>query len=61
MGMVDDGVGYSQANPELSKAVIKQVEAAKADVISGKIKLYKTYKDALANGAAPKGLSALDD
>jgi len=61
MRMVDEGVGYSQANPELSKAVVKTVEAAKADVISGKIKLYKTYKDALANGAAPKGLSALDD
>ena len=61
MRMEDDGVGYSQANPELSKAVIKKVEAAKADVISGKIKLYKTYKEALANGAAPKGLSPLDD
>ena len=61
MRMVDEGVGYSQANPELSKAVVKAVEAAKADVISGKIKLYKTYKEALAKGAAPKGLSALDD
>ncbi len=61
MGMADDGVGYSTANPELSKSVVEKVEAAKADVISGKIKLYKTYKDALANGAAPSGLSALDD
>ncbi len=61
MGMVDDGVGYSTANPELSKNVIAAVEKAKADVISGKVKLYKTYKDALAAGAAPAGLAALDD
>ncbi|MFA7559171.1 MAG: BMP family ABC transporter substrate-binding protein [Sphaerochaeta sp.] len=61
MGMADDGVGYSTANPELSKSVIAQVEAAKADVIAGKVKLYKTYKDALAAGAAPAGLAALDD
>ena len=61
MGMVDDGVGYSTANPELSKSVVAAVEAAKADVIAGKVKLYKTYKDALAAGAAPAGLAALDD
>lgn len=61
MGMADDGVGYSQSNPKLAASVVKQVEAAKADVINGKIKLYKTYKEALANGAVPAGLSALDD
>ena len=61
MGMADDGVGYSTANPELKANVVKQVDAAKADVISGKIKLYKTYREALAAGAAPAGLAALDD
>ena len=61
MTMTDDGVGYSQANPELKAEVVTAVEAAKADVISGKIKIYGTYKDALAAGAAPRGLSALDD
>ena len=61
MTMTDDGVGYSQANPELKAVVVTAVEAAKADVISGKIKIYGTYKDALAAGAAPRGLSALDD
>jgi basic membrane protein A len=61
MGMVDDGVGYSDRNPELSASVKAQIEAAKADVISGKVKLYKTYKDALAAGAVPRGLAALDD
>ncbi len=61
MDMANDGVGYSAANPELSDAVKAQIEAAKADVIGGKIKLYKTYKDALAAGAVPRGLAALDD
>ncbi len=61
MGMEDEGVGYSAANPELSASVRAQVDAAKADVLSGKIKLYKTYKEALAAGAVPAGLAALDD
>ncbi|NCC65506.1 MAG: BMP family ABC transporter substrate-binding protein, partial [Spirochaetia bacterium] len=61
MGMADDGVGYSTANPELSKAVIEQVDSAKADIINGKITIYKTYREALAAGAAPRGLAALDD
>lgn len=61
MGMADDGVGYSTANPELSANVVKLVDAAKADINSGKIKIYKTYREALAAGAAPAGLAALDD
>jgi len=61
MGMEDEGVGYSTANPELSASVRAQVDAAKTDVLNGKIKLYKTYKEALAAGAAPAGLAALDD
>ena len=61
MGMADEGVGYSTANPKLSQNVVKLVDAAKADINNGKIRIYKTYKDALANGAAPQGLAALDD
>jgi len=61
MGMADDGVGYSTANPELSVNVVKLVDAAKADINSGKIKIFKTYREALAAGAAPAGLAALDD
>ncbi len=61
MGMEDEGVGYSAANPELSASVRAQVDAAKTDVLNGKIKLYKTYKEALAAGAVPAGLAALDD
>jgi basic membrane protein A len=61
MGMADEGVGYSTANPKLSQNVVKLVDAAKADINNGKIKIYKTYREALANGAAPQGLAALDD
>jgi len=61
MGMADDGVGYSTANPELSANVVKLVDAAKADINSGKIKIFKTYREALGAGAAPAGLAALDD
>lgn len=61
MGMVDNGVGYSTANPELKANVVKMVDAAQQDIISGKIKIYKTYREALAAKAAPAGLAALDD
>ncbi|MFA5467619.1 MAG: BMP family ABC transporter substrate-binding protein [Sphaerochaetaceae bacterium] len=61
MTLADDGVGYSQANPELKADVVKAIEAAKADVISGKIKIFGTYRDALAAGVVPAGLAALDD
>ncbi len=61
MVMADDGVGYSQANPELKPEVVKAIESAKKDIINGTIKIYGTYKEALANKAVPAGLSALDD
>jgi basic membrane protein A len=61
MTMADNGVGYSTANPELKAEVVEAVEKAKADIISGAIDIYPTYKGALAAGAAPEGLSALDD
>ena len=61
MTMADNGVGYSTANPELKAEVVKAVEKAKADIISGAIDIYPTYKGGLAAGAAPEGLSALDD
>ncbi len=61
MSLADDGVGYSQANSELKPEVVAAIEAAKADIISGKIKIYGTYRDALAARAVPTGLAALDD
>ena len=61
LDMAADGVGYSAANPELSDAVVKQLESLKADIISGKIKVIGTYKEALAAGVAPAGLGAMDN
>lgn len=61
MTLADDGVGYSQANSELKAEVVKALEEARTDIINGKIKIYGTYKEALAAGAAPAGLAALDD
>ncbi|MFA7671274.1 MAG: BMP family ABC transporter substrate-binding protein, partial [Sphaerochaetaceae bacterium] len=61
MKMVDEGVGYSTANAELKAEVVTAVDKVKADIINGKIKVYGTYREALAAGAVPAGLAALDD
>lgn len=61
MSMTDGGVGYSKANAELKADVVKAVDAAAKDIVSGKIKVIPTYKDALAAGVVPAGLGALDD
>ena len=61
LALKDDGVGISTANPDLSPAVVKKVEELKADIISGKIKVIGTYKDALAAGKVPAGLGAKDN
>ncbi len=61
LDMTADGVGYSAANPELKPAVIEAVDAAKADIVAGKIKVLGTYKDTKAAGLAPEGLGALDN
>ena len=37
-----DGVGYSSKNTELGADIVAQVEAAKAKIISGEIKVAKT-------------------
>lgn len=61
LALKDDGVGFATSNPELKPAVAKQIETIKADIISGKIKVIGTYKDALAAGKVPAGLGAKDN
>lgn len=61
LNMAQDGVGFATTNPELSANVVAKVNAAQDDINSGKINIYGTYKDALAAGAAPAGLGAIDD
>jgi basic membrane protein A len=59
--MAVDGVDFAVTNPELSAGIKTKVNAAKQDIISGKVKVAGTYKDALAAGIAPAGLGAVDD
>lgn len=61
LDMKADGVGYSSRNKELGAEIVRAVEVAKKDVINGKIKLYPTYKEALAAKAVPAGLGAKDN
>ena len=56
-----DGVGFSAANPELSKAIVDQVNNVRKDIISGKVKVIPTYSDAKAKGLAPANLQASDN
>ena len=59
--MANDGVGYSKANSELKASAIAAADQAKADILSGKIVVNKTYKASKAAGLAPAGLGAIDD
>jgi len=56
-----DGVGFSAKNAELGADIVSQVEAAKAKIISGEIKVAKTYAEAKALPGFPQKLQAKDD
>lgn len=55
------GVGYSKANPALSKEAIEAADKVADQILSGSITIDKTYASALAAGKVPAGLSAIDD
>ena len=59
--LANEGVGYSKANPALSQEAIEAADKAVKGILDGSIKIDKTYKDALAKGLVPAGLSAIDD
>ena len=61
LDMKADGIGFSDKNPELGADIVAKVNAAKKDIIDGKIKVYATYKEALAAKAVPEGLGAKDN
>ena len=61
LDMAADGVDYTKNNSALSAAVIEQVEAAKKDIISGKVKVIPSYAEALKAGVVPANLGAKDD
>lgn len=59
--MKTEGVGYATTNAELCAEAKTACEAAKADILSGKIVVNKTYAASKAAGLAPAGLGAIDD
>lgn len=61
LALVDGGVGYSAANPDLKDSVKAELSKVEADIKDGKIKIYMTYKEALEAGAVPAGLGAKDN
>ncbi len=61
LALKDKGVAFSAKNPELKDSVKKEIQKIEADIISGKIKIAQTYKDALDKGLVPAGLGAKDN
>lgn len=61
LNMKSNGIGFSEKNSELGANIIAKVNAAKADIIAGKVTVHATYKDALAAGTVPAGLGAKDN
>ena len=59
--MANAGVGYATTNAELKAEAKAAADAAKADILSGKLVVDKTYAAAKAKGVAPLGLGAIDD
>lgn len=59
--MMTDGVGYAKTNAELKASAVAAADAAKADILAGKIVVNKTYAASLAAGICPAGLAAIDD
>ncbi|GHU26787.1 BMP family ABC transporter substrate-binding protein [Spirochaetia bacterium] len=55
-----DGVGYSTTNPAITQDIIRQVEQAKQDIVSGRVKVAATYAEARRLPGFPQDLHALD-
>jgi len=61
LDLAGNGVDYATSNEELKPEAVQKVNEMKADIISGKIKVIGTYKEALEAGVVPAGLGANDD
>ena len=55
-----DGVGFSEANPELGADIIAKVNDVKARIVAGEIKIAATYAEAKALPGFPQNLQASD-
>jgi basic membrane protein A len=56
-----DGVGYSAANPALTRDIVDELERVKAQIISGGIRIAATNAEAKQLPGFPQDLKALDD
>jgi basic membrane protein A len=56
-----DGVGYSAANPALTRDIVDELEKLKSGIISGEITIAATYEEAKKLPGFPQDLQALDD
>jgi len=56
-----DGVGYSAANPALSKDIVDKLEVIKGQISSGQITVAATLADAMRLPGFPQNLRAIDD
>ena len=56
-----DGVGYSAANPALSKNIVDQLEIVKTQITNGQIKVAATLAEAMRLPGFPQNLRAIDD
>jgi len=61
LDMKTNGINFSERNNELGSDIIAKVNAAKQDVISGKVVVHSTYKEAFEAKAVPAGLGAKDN
>lgn len=56
----DNALGFTHSNKMLKSSVVFSAENARKAIITGRIEVYKTYKESHAKGIAPLGLSAKD-
>jgi basic membrane protein A len=56
-----DGVGYSAKNADLGADIVAKVDAVKAKIVSGEVKVVATHKDAKALSGFPQNLQAKDE
>ena len=56
-----EGVGFSAKNAELGDAIVAEVEAVKAKIISGEVKVAAKYSEAKALAGFPQNLQAKDE
>lgn len=56
-----DGVGYSAANPAMSRNILNRLEEVKKQIISGEITIAPTLAQAMRLPGFPQNLRAIDD